>query len=847
MLFRSNTTYFVFNNYGTPVTHAQRIAARLCLRSVTKLGVDLKEDEPPYVFDYFLGSNASEDFVPPPFYYVKDVWGFYNGNSVNNIRPDANIPIYTKELTDISAQLYNQLNFTQLSALCFKLATGATYTYPTIKAGYAKNGLLKSVTFPTRRTLTYEYQQNINNNMKDVRTVNRSSVNGNDYTGGVHVSKVIQSNGEDPTVSGNSMATAYNYIDTTGSLTSQWGLVSPRNNTSSAYSFMLEGAHHPIFGSCSYDYKYPGILSREESINIPDSRAADVALMKFINTASTVYKFASDIYLLISAGDPMMLIFDALIIVGEYLLTNCDDDGTQGSSLEYTNSNIVDEGFYPVQFSRVEVIPINNSPDIGKTVYEFTDFSDYPLWEGPPDVSNYDKNPYPKKQRYAYWAYGLPKKVTVYDNSGKIVKQTENVYNWNYVQSPANVGYTTNCYIDYYTSQRSDSWSRLSNPGNVTYVTGNFAGGLNRTQLVVDITRPYTGRVEMQDTYERNYKQSDPSQYLQTSVHYYYNANNYQVSKVATTLSNGDEVVKETYYPGDYTSGVLNTLVTNNILNVPVATYSSILKSGSLSKNYIGASVTDFGVLANGDIRASRILTGRSAVPEANFTFKANDPFNYPGLTETGSYSYDASGNLIRLTDEGGRVASNIYDYNDKLVIASIVNADQLTDKCAYTSFETQNFGGWGLSGSANYTTAAAVTGTRAFALNGSSLTAYLNVNKSYKLTCWATGPVNITGATATLVTSGSVNNGFTYYEYGIRQGSASISVSGNVTIDELRLYPKSARMRTVTYDPLIGKTAECDENNRITYYEYDNLSRIKLIKDENRNIIKMYEYNFKK
>jgi hypothetical protein len=91
------------------------------------------------------------------------------------------------------------------------------------------------------------------------------------------------------------------------------------------------------------------------------------------------------------------------------------------------------------------------------------------------------------------------------------------------------------------------------------------------------------------------------------------------------------------------------------------------------------------------------------------------------------------------------------------------------------------------------------------------------------------------------------VNNGFTYYEYEIAQGPASISVSGNVTIDELRLYPKAARMRTVTYDPLIGKTTECDENNRITYYEYDNLGRIRFIKDENRNIIKMYEYNFKK
>jgi hypothetical protein len=50
--------------------------------------------------------------------------------------------------------------------------------------------------------------------------------------------------------------------------------------------------------------------------------------------------------------------------------------------------------------------------------------------------------------------------------------------------------------------------------------------------------------------------------------------------------------------------------------------------------------------------------------------------------------------------------------------------------------------------------------------------------------------------------------------------------------------------MRTTTYDPLIGKTSECDDNNRISYYTYDNLGRLQTIRDETRNIVKMYEYN---
>jgi hypothetical protein len=50
--------------------------------------------------------------------------------------------------------------------------------------------------------------------------------------------------------------------------------------------------------------------------------------------------------------------------------------------------------------------------------------------------------------------------------------------------------------------------------------------------------------------------------------------------------------------------------------------------------------------------------------------------------------------------------------------------------------------------------------------------------------------------------------------------------------------------MRTVTYDPLIGKTAECDENSRVTYFEYDNLGKLRFIRDDHRNVVKMFENN---
>jgi hypothetical protein len=95
-----NTSYFIYNRYGTPVSAYQKRGARLCLKSVQKIGVDLKEDTPPYIFDYYLGSNAADDFVPPPFFWAKDIWGFYNGNNSGNNATGASINL-TKSYTEL--------------------------------------------------------------------------------------------------------------------------------------------------------------------------------------------------------------------------------------------------------------------------------------------------------------------------------------------------------------------------------------------------------------------------------------------------------------------------------------------------------------------------------------------------------------------------------------------------------------------------------------------------------------------------------------------------------------------------------------------------------------------------
>ena len=78
-----------------------------------------------------------------------------------------------------------------------------------------------------------------------------------------------------------------------------------------------------------------------------------------------------------------------------------------------------------------------------------------------------------------------------------------------------------------------------------------------------------------------------------------------------------------------------------------------------------------------------------------------------------------------------------------------------------------------------------------------------------------------------------------------INPPGGTITVTGTGTIDELRLYPGAAQMKTYTYQPLTGVSSQCDVNSNITYYNYDNLGRLAFIQDESKNVTKRFCYNY--
>jgi len=64
--------------------------------------------------------------------------------------------------------------------------------------------------------------------------------------------------------------------------------------------------------------------------------------------------------------------------------------------------------------------------------------------------------------------------------------------------------------------------------------------------------------------------------------------------------------------------------------------------------------------------------------------------------------------------------------------------------------------------------------------------------------------------------------------------------------IDEIRIFPPGAQMTSFTYKAGAGVLSRCDANNMYTYYDYDNTGKLIAIRDGDKHIREIYQYQSK-
>jgi len=351
------------------------------------------------------------------------------------------------------------------------------------------------------------------------------------------------------------------------------------------------------------------------------------------------------------------------------------------------------------------------------------------------------------------------------------------------------------------------------------------------------------------------YDNVNPTLSTQKISSYTYSNVHYQPQTMTTTASNGDQLVTHMTYPLDFggltgtdglSQGVM-ALQNANIVTPVIEKFTQRFTTGGSLIGTEGALLTSY--------------SPRSLLPDTISATEYNKPspsFNSVSvasgsIVRDGAYipqvvndRYDGYGNIIQQRKINDLKHAYVWDYLGTYPIAKVTNADSVD--IAYTSFEADGTGSWTLGGgSANLS--AAVTGRSSYTPTGVITRSGLNSATSYFVSYWTTGNAFTIGGTVsgypqkgkTVTINGTP---WTLYVHKIT-GQSTATVSGTGSIDELRLYPVTAQMTTYTYDPLAGMTSQTDAGNRITYYEYDGLGRLKRIRDQDYNILKSFDYQY--
>lgn len=323
---------------------------------------------------------------------------------------------------------------------------------------------------------------------------------------------------------------------------------------------------------------------------------------------------------------------------------------------------------------------------------------------------------------------------------------------------------------------------------------------------------------------------------------YHYDSNGYRnLQFVRHTDSRGVQRVTRYKYPQEYSSTLAAPFLSAHVL-APAWEEQVWLKSAPTDSVLISGRVTQFGsqflpeAIHAVDSPVPLTSLNNQNVSAGKFTTLLSDT----RYTQRVGFDYDPEGRLLSQWQPQGPETAYIWDYDGMYVVASVQGAGQ--SDIAYADFEAAGKGNWSYTG-ITVADATAPSGLRAYDLAGGNLSRTgLTPSVTYVLTYWAKSASagNISGGAATAIrTRGS----WTLYRRTL-QGVSSVSLSGTVRIDGVRLHPLGADMETFAYHPLVGMTSRTDASGQTVYYEYDGFGRLKAVRDPDGNLVEEYRYH---
>lgn len=807
-----NYGYFLGNSVleeNNITTEVKKRDISLALKSFVKIGGD-GASEPPTSFEYYTGDvNIPSSKFPERYSFSKDHLGYYNGVS-NNVRNNEE----KISLLSLKEYISNQNIYRSFST----------------DVNLVQIGMIKKVINSYKSSTMFSY------------SLNKSISNGIEISsGGIRVNEIkhLQEN-NDFTLE------KYEYINEQGICSADYYEPpgSYRTN-SSGYSWKpnfkrYDNYHNSASNLVAVGTAIKNVAKFASGLAKAESKAV---VTGGVSSLSAFFSYASLILI-----EYQLLKLTGLFTTQADILVkyNSTSDATTFTS----SNNYIIPSYSSVKVSSNGISNLNSITNNGYTTYKFTSTFDNYIGQSYP--------PYSNKIRKIPFLYDNPKSKKTYDLNNNLLN--EKLFFYENITQSNTTGFN---------SEKYSSSKTVSSPDDPAHNTGFFDasgylyyGGPN--PISYETYNFYYGKSYLTKTIERQYKGTS---FFETKTDYTYIPNSHLQRSIKTTDSKGDITESKVFYTSDYTTPTEVDMTNKNIIT-PISTEVWKTKANSTTPKLISTSVTEYGTVTNGDIKPINSYSLKTDAPVDETTIGQFNPTtlirDYSLITPNGSILYDSKGNSAQVnTTPNNKVSSIIYS-KDNVPVATVTNANR--NEIAYTSFEEKEEieGGFIVTFDDNiptplpgvppvpsvYITGLNPTGSRCINLAhpyNYDVRTTIPINKESILSFWASS-VNFrfNGVKKTPTLTGPTINGWTYYQFLLPAGSPQQIITGIVRIDELRLYPSNAKMVTASFDLLNNKTAECDINNRIIYYESDMLGRPTKVMDEKRNIIKTYEYHFK-